>query len=103
MNVVDVTEGVQASVEVPEEEVVVRVMLAESKLHVGPAEGRIDSVRLTVPVNPLVLETVIVEVPLVPEKTRTLVGLALTLKSWTVYVTPAERLREDPVPVTVTA
>jgi hypothetical protein len=102
VNVVDVTEGVQDSVEVPEEEVVVSVMLAELRLHVRPDEGRMVSVRLTVPVNPLALETVTVDVPVVPEKTRTLVGLALMVKSCTVYVTLAEWVREDPVPVTVT-
>ncbi len=102
VNVVDTTEGVQDSAEVPEEEVVVSVMLAGPRLHVRPDEGRIVAVRLTVPVNPLALETVTVDVPLVPEKTRTLVGLAPTVKSCTVYVTLAEWLREEPVPVTVT-
>jgi len=102
VNVVDVTEGVQDRVEVPEEEVVVSVMLAGLRLHVRPDEGEIVSVRLTVPVKPLALETVTVDAPPAPEKTRTLAGLAATVKSCTVYVTLAEWLREDPVPVTVT-
>jgi len=102
VNVVDVTEGEQDRVEVPEEEVAVSVMLAGLRLHVRPEEGEIVSVRLTVPVKPLALDTVTVDVPLVPEKTRTLAGLAATVKSCTVYVTLAEWLREDPVPVTVT-
>jgi len=102
VNVVDVTEGVQDSVEVPEEEVGVSVMLAEPRLHVRPAEGRMVAVRLTVPVNPLALETVMDDVPLVPEKTRILVGLALTVKSCTAYDTLTLWLNEDSVPVTVT-
>lgn len=103
MNVgVDVVVGEQERVEAPEEEVVVSVMLPRLRLHVRPADGETVMVRLTVPVNPLALETVMVEVPLEPEKTKTPVGLALTVKSCTVYVTPAEWLREDPVPVTVT-
>jgi hypothetical protein len=102
VNVVDVTLGVQDSVEVPEEEVVVSEMLVVPRLQVRPDEGRMVSVRLTIPVNPLALETVTVDVPPVPEKTKTLVGLAPTVKSWTEYVTLAEWLREDPVPVTVT-
>jgi hypothetical protein len=102
VNVVDVTLGVQDSVEVPEEEVVVSEMLVVPRLQVRPDEGRMVSVRLTIPVNPLALETVTVDAPLVSEKTKTLVGLAPTVKSWTEYVTLAEWLREDPVPVTVT-
>jgi len=102
VNVVDVTEAVQDSVEVPEEEVVVSATLVGLRLQVSPEKGEIVSVRLIVPVKPLALETVTVDVPLVPEKTRTLLGLALTVKSCTVYVTLAVWLREDPVPVTAT-
>jgi hypothetical protein len=102
VNVADVTEGVHESVEIPEEDVVVSVMLVVLRLQVRPAEGEMVAVRLTVPVNPLALDTVMVDVPLEPEKTETFVGLALTVKSWTVYVTLAVWLREDPVPVTVT-
>jgi hypothetical protein len=102
VNVVDVIEGVQESVDGPEDEVVVSATLVGLRPHVRPEEGEIVSVKLTVPVNPLALETVTVDVPLVPAKTKTLVGLALTVKSCTVYVTLAEWLREDPVPVTVT-
>lgn len=102
VNVVDVTEGVQDNVEVPEEDVVVSAMVVGLRLHVMPDEGRMVAVRVTVPVKPLALETVTVDVPLAPEKVRTLAGLALTVKSCTAYVTLAEWLREDPVPVTVT-
>jgi hypothetical protein len=77
VNVVAVTEGVQESVEVAEDEVVVRATVGGLRVHVRPDEGTMLLVRLTVPVNPLVLDTVMVDVPLVPEKTSTLVGLAL--------------------------
>ena len=92
----------QESVEAPEDEVGVRLMVMGVRLHERPDEGRMVSARLTVPVNPLTLETVTVDVPLAPEKTNTLVGLALTVKSCTLYVKLAEWLREDPAPVTVT-
>jgi hypothetical protein len=79
VNVVDVTEGVQERVEAPEDEVVVSAMVDGLRVQVRPDEGSMELMRLTVPVNPLVLETVMVDVPLVPEKTSTLVGLALTV------------------------
>jgi hypothetical protein len=81
---VDEVEGVQERVDAPEDEAVVRAMLAGLRLHVRPEDGEIMSVRLTVPVKPLVLETVRVDAPLVLAKTKTLVGLALTVKSCTV-------------------
>jgi hypothetical protein len=79
VNVGDVVEAVQERVDVPEDEIVVSAMLVGLRIHVRPDEGCMVLVRLTVPVNPLVVETVIVDVPLVPEKTNTLVGLALTV------------------------
>jgi hypothetical protein len=79
VNVVDVTEGVQERVDTPEDEVVVSATLVGLRVHVRPDEGSMVLVRLTVPANPLVLETVMVDVPLVPEKTNTLVGFALTV------------------------
>jgi len=87
VKVVDVTEAVQESVDVAVSDVVVRVTLVGLRLQVRPVEGETRSVRLTLPVNPFALETVTVEVPLVPENTWTLVGLALTVKSCTVKVT----------------
>ncbi len=103
MNVdVDVVEGVQDRVEDPEDEEVVREMLVGLRVHVRPEGGEIMSVRLTVPEKPLALETVTVDAPLVLANTKTLVGLALTMKSCTMYATLAAWLREDPVPVTVT-
>jgi hypothetical protein len=83
--------------------VVVKEILVGLRLQVRPVEGDGLAVRLTNPVNPLGLETVIVEVPAIPEKTKRPVGLALKVKSCTVYVTLAVWLREDPEPVTVTA
>ena len=79
VNVVAVTEGVQESVEVAEDEVVVSATVDGLRVHVRPDKGTMLLVRLTVPANPLVLETVMDDVPLVPEKTSTLVGLALTV------------------------
>jgi hypothetical protein len=79
VNVVDAAEGVQERVAEPEDEVVVSAMVDGLRVHVRPDEGSMELVRLTVPVNPLVLETVTVDVPLEPEKTSTLVGLALTV------------------------
>ena len=87
VKVVDVTEGVQESVDAAESKVVVRATLVGLRLQVRPAEGEMSSIKFTVPVNPLALETVIVDVAVVPENTWTLVGLALTVKSWTVKVT----------------
>jgi len=46
---VDVVEGAQERVDAPEDDVVVRIMLAGLRLHVRPEEGEIMSVRLTVP------------------------------------------------------
>ena len=53
------------------------------KVHVRPA-GETAEVRLTVPAKPLTLATVIVDVPDAPATMVTLVGLAVTVKSWTV-------------------
>jgi hypothetical protein len=63
-------------------------MLAGVKVQVKPA-GETAEVRATVPVNPLRGATVIVEVAAVPTVVVTAVGLAVTLKSVTVYVTVA--------------
>ena len=58
-------------------------------MHVRPA-GDTELVRATVPVKPLTGATVMVDVPLDPALTETVVGLALTVKSLTVTVTVAE-------------
>ncbi len=63
-------------------------MLAGVRVHVRPA-GDTEDVRATVPVNPLIGATVMVEVAAVPAIVVTAVGLAATLKSVTVTVTVA--------------
>lgn len=61
-----------------------KVTLVGDNVQVRPAEGDIVAVRVTVPVNPWVGATVMVEVPGVPELIVTVVGLAVTVKSFTV-------------------
>jgi hypothetical protein len=56
---------------------------------------------LTVPLNPLTAVNVIVDVPVWPTITGTLVGLAVTVKSVTLKSTLAEWDWEPLVPVTV--
>jgi len=57
-------------------------------VHVNPA-GDTELVNATVPVNPWSGATVIVEVAAVPAVVLTEVGLAVTVKSFTVTVTVA--------------
>jgi len=78
---------VHDSVEVPE---VPRVTLVGARVQARPVAGETAAVKLTVPVKPWTEPTVIVEVPEAPASTVTLVGLAVTVKSWTVKVTVAE-------------
>ena len=78
---------VHDSVEVPE---VPRVTLVGVRVQARPVAGETAAVKLTVPVKPWTEPTVIVEVPEAPASTVTLVGLAVTVKSWTVKVTVAE-------------
>ena len=75
---------VQASVEVPEPP----EMLVALRVQVRFVE-LVMTTRVTVPVKPLTGATVIVEVPATPALTVTLVALAVTVKSWTWYVTVA--------------
>ena len=63
-------------------------MLAGVRVQVRPA-GETELVNATVPVNPLTGATVTVEVPAVPTVVVTEAGLAVTVKSVTVYVTVA--------------
>ena len=63
-------------VEVPEPP----VMLVGLRVQVRPAGETVD-VRATVPVNPLIGATVMVDVAVAPERIVTLVGLAVTEKS----------------------
>jgi hypothetical protein len=76
-------------------------MVVGLRVHVRPA-GETDDVRATVPVNPWRGATVMVDVPVAPARAVTLVGLAVTEKSWTVNVTTAEWVVVPLVPVTVT-
>jgi hypothetical protein len=82
--------------------VLLSVMLIRDSVQVRPVEGEIVSDNVTVPVNPLRPLTVIVEVPAWPFLTFRVVGLAVTVKSWTVKVTVAVRVRPLLAPVTVT-
>ena len=61
-------------VEVPD---VPRVTLVGLRVHVRPVLGDTEDVRDTVPVNPFCAVTVIVDVPVAPARTVTLVGLAV--------------------------
>ncbi len=63
-------------VEVPEPET-----LAGDRLHDRPVEGDTEEDRATALLNPLTEETVIVDEPLPPTLSATLVGLALIVKS----------------------
>jgi len=78
------------------------VTLVGLSVQVSPVEGDDAEVRLTVPVNPLVGAIVIVEVAEDPALAFALVGLAVTLKSWTVTVTVTLWNSPPLVPVTVT-
>jgi len=86
----------QVSVELPEPPVKV---LGESE-HDSLVE-LVVTARATVPLNPLIGATVMVEVPATPTVVETLVGLATTVKSWAWYVVVAECDRLPLVPVTV--
>ena len=55
-------------------------MLDGVRVQVNPA-GETADVRVTVPVNPLIGATVMVEVPAAPARTVTVVGDAVTEKS----------------------
>ena len=92
---------VQERVEIPEVVLVLRVILVGLRVHVRPVDGETVFVNPTVPVKPLVAETVIVEVPGEPITTLTLVGLAAMVKSVTVKVAAAECESIPLVPVTV--
>ena len=76
-------------------------MLVGDRVQVRPA-GETELVSATVPVKPLTGATVMVEVAAAPTLMVAVVGLAATVKSFTVTVTVAEWDREPLVPVTVT-
>jgi hypothetical protein len=83
-------EEVQDRVEAPVGVPALSVTLDGNTVQVRPVDGEIAAVRLTVPVNPLRPVTVMPEFPVPPEGKLRVVGLAATVKSWTVYVTVAE-------------
>ena len=74
-------------------------MLLGVTVQVNPA-GDTELASATVPVNPFTGATVIVEVAGVLTVVVTAVGLAVTVKSWTMNVTVAVWDREPLVPVT---
>ena len=59
------------------------VTLVGDRVQLRPVDGEIVAVRLTVPAKPLRLVMVMAEVPVPPEGKLTVVGLAVTVKSWT--------------------
>ena len=65
------------------------IEVAENE-QLNPDDGEVEFVRATVPVKPLTDVTLIVELPTAPAKTIILDGLALTMKSWTVYAIVTE-------------
>jgi hypothetical protein len=76
----EVHDKVEAPLVVP----LLSVTLVGDRVQLSPVDGETAAVRLTVPANPLRLVTVIADVPVPPEGKLTLVGLAVTVKSWTV-------------------
>jgi hypothetical protein len=79
------------------------VTLEGERVQLRPVLGETAVVSVTVPVNPWILVTNIVEIPDTPALTTTLVGLTVTEKSWTVTATFAEWESTPLVPVTDTA
>jgi hypothetical protein len=77
-------EAVQDRVEVTVVVVGFRATFVGLRVQLKPTVGETVSVKPTVPVNPSRPVSVTVEDPLVPEKTKTAVGLAAIEKSWTV-------------------
>jgi hypothetical protein len=72
------TLALQENVEVPEPPVIV----VDDSVHDRLVE-LVVAAKVTVPVNPFTGATVIVEVPVAPALTLLLVGLEVTVKSWT--------------------
>ena len=75
-------------------------MLVALSVHTRLVES-VVTVRVTVPANPFTGATVIVEVVVAPALTFTVVGLALTVNSWTWNTIVTEWERVPFVPVTV--
>ena len=73
----DVQDRVDAPVVVPP----LSVTLVGETVQDRPADGELDSVRLTVPANPLRPVTVMAVFPVPPEGKSSVAGLAVTVKS----------------------
>ena len=74
-------------------------MLVDVRVHERFVEF-VTTPSVTMPANPFNGDTVIVETPAAPAFTATLVGPAVTVKSWTTNVTLTECDRTPLVPVT---
>jgi hypothetical protein len=98
----EVATALHVSVDVAEVVDPPRVTLVGLRPHASPVDGDTLEVSEMVPENPSSPFTVTVEDPLLPEKTSMLVGLAETVKSWTVYVIVVEWEILFPVPETWT-
>jgi len=81
---VPAVEEVQDRVEAPLVVPLLSLTVVGDTVQLRPVAGETVAVRLTVPLNPFKLETVMAEVPVPPEAKLTVVGLAVTVKSWTV-------------------
>jgi hypothetical protein len=81
--------------------VLLRETLDGEAAHVRPDDGATVEERTMFPVNPARLETVMVDVPLAPARTFTVVGLAAIVKSCIVYPIVVVWVRVPLVPVTV--
>ncbi len=88
--------------DVPEAIVVERIMLVVLRVHDNPAEGEIELLRVTVPAKPFKPATVRDVLPAAPELRVTVLGLVVTVKSWTVKgtVTVWDRFALEAVIVT---
>jgi hypothetical protein len=79
-------EAVHDRVEAPDVVVLVSETLAGLSVQVSPVDGEIAVVKATVPTNPLVAATVMVEVPDEPTAMLTAVGLAVKVKLGTAII-----------------
>jgi hypothetical protein len=103
MNVPDVAvRSMQDRVETPEVVVLLRATAPTLRVQVKPTAGETLFPNVTVPLKPLRPVTVIVDEALLPRKTVTFVGLAVTVKSWMVKTTVVECVIPLLVPVTLT-
>jgi uncharacterized membrane protein len=77
-------EELQDRVETPVADPLLSVTLVGDRVQDRPDDGELVVVRETVPANPLRPVTVMAEFPFPPEGKFRVVGLAATVKSWTV-------------------